>query len=752
VAALAMAAAAGAALAPGDPTAIHTVDVLLRAGMAAVVTAASARARRQVWLFASATAVVAGVGASFDWLAFVATGATLALLVLNRRSWIVGAVIGACLSQVLLRLDLGGTTGTSATVAAGVSGLLIISGLRRAGRRTRRRSWIGAGVLVGFAALFSGAGALAAAGASTDVREGIDSGKDGLGAARDGDVPAATERFGRAADAFGRARDDLDRWWVRPALAVPVVGQQLDAVRTLSRAGENLAGAASTAASEMDLQGLRVQHGVVDLDALRRVSTALGSARGALDRALSDVEQMRSPWLLSPLRDAVDDLSGRVVEARRDISTATDVLDLAAPMLGRDGPRRWFVAVVTPAENRGSGGLVGNTAEITATAGKLALVDVQRVAALNKAVDDDAAAKVLPPIYAQAYADWQVPLRLQNVTVTADFPTAAEALEAVQPLAGRGEVDGTISIDPLAVAALLDVVGPVRVPSWPVPISSRNAPSILLHEQYVTLDETARESFLGEVIAAVWLQATTGDLPAPAVLARALAPAIHGRHIQLHSRRQEEQAGLERLGAAGAIRYSGGDHLALVTDNASQSKIDWFLRRAVDYHLRYDPGSGSAEASVKVILSNDAPGSGLPAYVLGGQVVPVGVSRQIVQIYTPFDLVAATVDGRPAASGFRSLGRPGNWAHELDVAVPPKSALTIELRLTGRLTAVPDAWSLDLGRQSAIRPDDVTVTVDVAEGWSITNTTGGLTGRGKTASARVNLDRDVHLGAEMRRR
>ena len=753
VAVLAAAAAAGAAAAPGEPTALTAVDVILRAALAAAVTAASARARRQVWLFASTATVVAGIGAPLDWLAFVATGATLALVVLNRRSWVVGAFIGACLSQVLLRLDLGGTTGTSATVAGAVSGLLIVSGLRRSRRTTRRRSLLAVGLLAGAAVVFSGACALAAVGASGDVQKGIDAGKDGLSAARQGDVTKATGHFDRASDAFGRARADLDRWWVRPALAVPVVGQQLEAVRRLSSAGQELAGAAAAASTELDLRGLRLRGGAIDLAAVERAAGALGSARRALDRAAADVKSARSPWLVAPLVEAIGDLDGRMTEARRDVGTAADVLDLAGPMLGRDGPRRWFVAVVTPAENRGSGGLVGNIGEITATAGKLELVNVQRVARLNDAVDDAAAAQVLPRIYADAYEGWKVPSKLQNVTVAADFPTAAEALESVLPLAGRGDVDGTISIDPLAVAALLDVVGPVKVPTWPVPISAENAPSVLLHEQYVALDEEPRENFLGEVIAAVWARATSADLPSPASLARALGPAVRGRHIQLHSRRAEEQAGLGRLGADGARRYSGGDHLSLVTNNGSQSKVDWFLRRAVDYHVRYDPGTGSAEGTVKVTLTNDAPPSGLPPYVLGGQVTPPGFSRQIVQIYTPLDLMAATVDGRPPpAAALRSLGRSGNWAHELDVAIPPKSAMTIELRLAGRLAGQHGQWTLDLGRQSAVRPDDVTVTLDVADGWRLHKAAGGLTSQGNTARTKFELDRDAHLGAEMRRR
>ena len=748
---LCLAAAAGAMAAEGAPTALSGVDAVLRGVLAVAVTAASARARRQAWLLASTATVVAGTGASYDWLAFVATGMALALVLLGRRSWVVGALIGACLVQVLLRLDLDGTNGTSATVAAAVAGVLTVSGLRRARRSTRRRAWIVGGVLAGAAAVLSGAAALGAVRANRDVQHGIDAGKDGLSAARDGDVNKATQHFDIAADAFGRAGDTLGRWWVRPALAVPVVGQQLHAARTLSSAGRELAAAASSSASELDLKGLRVQHGAIDLAAVGRADGAVDSARRALDRAGGRVRSASSPWLLPPLTRAIDDLDTRMAEARRDVGTAADVLDLAGPMLGRDGPRRWFLAVVTPVENRASGGLVGNIGEITATGGKLDLAAVARVARLNEAVDDVAAAKVLPPIYAEAYGEWKVPAKLQNVTVAADFPTAAEVLEAVQPLAGRGEVDGTISIDPLAVAALLQVVGPVTVPSWPVPIGADNAASVLLHEQYVALDGDARENFLGEVIHAVWERATTGDLPSPAALAKALGPAVRGRHIQLHSRRPDEQATLGRLGADGAIRNAGGDHLGLVTDNASQSKIDWFLHRAVDYHLRYDPATGSAAATVTVTLTNDAPASGEPAYVLGGGVAPPGYSRQIVQLYTPLDLASATVDGRPPPpASVRSLGARGNWAHEFDVAVPPKSALTIELRLTGRLPAPGGRLTLDLARQSAVRADQVTVTVETAGGWRITG--GDLNGRGTTAMTRRELDQNVRLLTEMTRK
>ncbi|HYH52012.1 MAG TPA: DUF4012 domain-containing protein [Acidimicrobiia bacterium] len=753
VAALAVAAAAGALTAEGAPTAVPAVDSALRAVFAAALTVAAARADRQTWLVGSTATVVAGVGAPLDWLAFVATGATLAMLAVDRLSWIVGALVGACLAQVLLRLELGGTAGTSATVAGAIAGLMIVSGLRRVPRSTRRRVLVTAGAFAGAAVLFSVGAVIAAYGAEGEIRSGIDAGTGGLSAARRGEISEATGHFDRAADAFHRAGVDLGRWWVKPALGVPVVGHQLRTARKLSAAGENLASTASTASSELDLKSLRLEQGAVDLTVLDRVARTLASARRRLEQAAADVDSARSSWLLPPLVEAVRDVDGRVAEARRDIGVADEALRLAGPMLGRDGLRRWFVAVVTPAENRGSGGLVGNTGEITAERGKLRLVNVERIAQLNAAVDDEAAARVLPPVFAEAYSGWTVPATLQNATITPDFPTAAQALESVMPLAGRGQVDGTISIDPLAVAALLEAVGPVKVPSWPVPISRDNAAAVLLHEQYVALEGDARENFLGQVIDAVWRRATSGEV-SPAALARALAPAVRGRHIQFHSRRPEEQAALGRLGADGAVRHSAGaDHLALVTANASESKADWFLSRAVDYSVRYDPGSGSVEATVKVTLTNDAPASGLPAYVLGGRLAPPGANRQIVQLYTPFELASTTVNGRrPRPAALRSLGRPGNWAHELDVLVPSRSAITIELRLSGRLDAQRNRWVLDLGRQPAIRPDGVNVTLEVARGWTIDSSTGGLTGEGRAATARIELRRDTQLHVELRQR
>ncbi len=295
------------------------------------------------------------------------------------------------------------------------------------------------------------------------------------------------------------------------------------------------------------------------------------------------------------------------------MGTAADVLDLAGPMLGRDGPRRWFLAVVTPGRKSGqrrSGRQHGRDR-------RRRREPEARSRSSASPSSLERSTTPLPPgccpsIYAEAYDGWNVPDKLQNVTVVADFPTAAEALEAVMPLAGRGAGRRRPSASTRSPSRPCSTsVGPVRVPSWPVPITAGNA---ALGAPPRAVRRPRGGGGPGEV-PRPRSSAPCGNGPLPATSLQLLWPrrwvgAVRGRHIQLHSRRTEEQAALGRFGADGAPPRSGTDHLGLVTDNASQSKIDWFLRRAVDYHLRFNPGSGSAEATVKVTLTNDAPAIG----------------------------------------------------------------------------------------------------------------------------------------------
>jgi hypothetical protein len=721
VASVAAVGAAGATFASGEPTAISFTNVVLRACFAVAVTVASARARRWAWLFASCATVAVSGGSSLDLLGFVAAGAALAMAMLRRRSWLIGAVVGACVSQVLLRLDISDTTGVTAVASGLIAGVLLASGLGHARRSTQKRiAFVTLAVGAVGAALSAGA-LIAALSAARDVRSGVDAAKQAISGARDGDTAAAATRFAAAGDSFDRANDVLGSWWATPALAVPIVSQQLDAVRTLSRAGSELSNSAAVAAVNVDVDGLRLRQGRVDLRAVERVADTLRPVVTTLAGVSHDVNGLSSPWLLGPLAEAVADLDGRVADAYDDARTASLALDVAQPMLGAIRERRWFLALMTSAELRASGGLIGTVGEIAAADGALSLKNTREVRHLNEAVDNDAAARAIPAIFNEEYAGWEVAESIQNASVAADFATTAQAIEAVQPLAGQGDFDGVIGVDPIALGALLGVVGPVTVPSWPEPIDANNAAEVLLHKQYVALPNDVRERFLSDVLNAFWSKVTEGDLPGPTVLARALSPMVEGRHIQLHSVDGKEQAVLTQLGADGSLPRGGVDRLSVITQNASESKADWFLRRSIDYDVTYDPESGATEGELTVTLTNNAPAAGLPPIVLGSRWAPPGHNRQIVEVHTPLDAATATVDEEPIVVS--STERSGARVHRVDVTVPPGGRTKIVFALRATLPA-RHRWVLEVGHQPLAHPDVLSVEVRAPRGWRATSVAG----------------------------
>ena len=121
----------------------------------------------------------------------------------------------------------------------------------------------------------------------------------------------------------------------------------------------------------------------------------------------------------------------------------------------------------------------------------------------------------------------------------------------------------------------------------------------------------------------------------------------------------EELALIDDLGASGTFaRSEGADLLSFRTSNAEANKLDTFLDRTVTYDATYDARSGEVRATATVVLTNRAPASGLPDYVAGtGEDLPRGTTRLYTSLYSPLQVVAATLDGEEL--GPRGPGRAG---------------------------------------------------------------------------------------------
>lgn len=705
----AIAAAVGAVWADGEPTGLAELDAIYRAALAALVVFLAARGRRRAVLLACGLALAASSG---NYVAVACSAAALGGSVrlaaggLPRQAG--RALVGMALSQAVLRLSWPRTPGATAVVAGTIVVLLAAAAYPRLTERERFGARLAALTVAVIAVVVGVALAIAVNGARADLEAGADAAEEGFALARSGRGKEAATALRRAEGDLADAHDRLSSPSSDAATALPLLGRYvrpgLDALRTTVRA----LGPAASAAERLDDPGLRLTGGRIDLRAVERIVPPLQAAVGSLSPAEQAVAELSGQWLPKDAAQRVDGFHRRLERAKSDGENALAAARIAPAMLGSGGDRRYFLAIETPAEQRASGGIVGNWGELSLADGKLGLVATGRQGELSD--PDSPRPPVGPADYQRRYREvgpWRFFL---NATMTPDFPTAASVMEEIYEQEKGTKVGGTVTMNPIALSALLQLTGPISVDGWPEPISADNAQRVLLHDQYVVLAGPPREDFLARVTEAVVGRLTSGSLPGPAEMARVLGPMVRDGHLMLHSASEVEQRVLEQLRAAGAMLPVRGDYLQVVTQNAGESKIDYFQRREVTYEPAIDATTGEIEAKLRIRIHNDAPATGLPEYVIGGRTAAtrgLGVSELWLNVYTPLELASATVDGR--SENFDTDDELGRLVHSGFVFVPPGGTLEVVLTLRGRLDLADDTYRLEVQRQPTINPDKILV-------------------------------------------
>ncbi|MBX3287164.1 MAG: DUF4012 domain-containing protein, partial [Actinobacteria bacterium] len=414
-----------------------------------------------------------------------------------------------------------------------------------------------------------------------------------------------------------------------------------------------------TGARDIDLDRLRLDGGRFDLDAVRDYQAVLERAQAGLHEVRRTVPA-RSTWLVPPVSDGLDRLERTLAEADESAATAVEATRLAPAILGADRPRHYFVAFVTPAEARASGGFMGNHAVLTLDHGKLSLGPIGRTIDLN--LTGDRAAKHLdgPADYVARYGRFGVERYWQNITMSPDWPSVGDAVAQLYPQSGGQPIDGVLRLDPFALSGLLSLTGPIDVPGLDRPIDEEYVVPYLLRGQYGDFSQnTARKEILGFVGRAAFDELTSGEGAGPGELAEALGPAARNQNLAMWMADPDEQALMARIHVDASVDVPAGqDAFGVTNQNAGASKIDSFLRRTVTYRARVDARTGKVRATATILLENTAPASGRSGYLIGNSVgLPLGWNRSYVSAYSALVPTSVTLDGLPIQPGVeRELG------------------------------------------------------------------------------------------------
>ena len=553
-------------------------------------------------------------------------------------------------------------------------------------RRMRRAGWvmIGLGGLIVLCAAYLVVTALLARSRLDDARAAVSQLRSQLAA---GNVAGARATAHELADKASSAHELTTGPIWSLAAGIPQGGEPLATIRgitaNLDRLASHVVPQLVAVGDKITPSALRNPDGTIDLAPIAATAPALDHASAGITAAAHAIGALPAhTWLgsVDAARSQAIALLGKLGDT---IGTADTAAHVVPPMLGADGPRTYLLVFQNDAEARGTGGLPGAFALVTASGGRLHFDSFHSDSEMGQARADVA----FGAQYQQLFAGAGTTTLFGNANLSPHFPYAAQIWASMWHNKTGRRVDGVIALDPTALSYLLGVTGPERTRDGTL-VDAADVVALTqstVYAKYPAPDQNEqRKAYLLDIARAVSGKLTT--LPAdPKALLRAAGKAAGERRILVWSADPDLEDRLAGTPVGGAIPRTAAPYVGLSIVNDGGNKLDYYLDRSLTWQRS---GCGAQrQVSVTIALTNTAPASGLSPYVTGRSdrhdyPVKPGDNRLVVSYYATAGALmhAVKIDGRPAtATVGEQLGHP---VFVMDVEVPRGRTTTVTLALT----------------------------------------------------------------------
>jgi hypothetical protein len=418
---------------------------------------------------------------------------------------------------------------------------------------------------------------------------------------------------------------------------LPFVGEQLTAVVDLSNTAAQGSAAfddAVTIAQAVDrsrtspappgarLLGLMSEAAGPWTDADRRLSPAL-------DRLREDLNHHLLPPLGSRAQRAV-----AILQPVDDLAKVGAVAARYGPAaLGADHPQNYLVLLSNPSELRPAGGFNGSIGWVTVDKGAPVTIEVKPQEFFKPLIKQHTD---VPYPLGRYLTSLNNSLEIGDAGWDPDFPTSAKLSESLYTASTKRQPDNTISIDPYAFAAMLQVTGPVDIPGY----GSFDSANFFAKLNVVVNASTAPGS--GKIALTPIGQAVLRRvLTAPASLWPKLflvfQQQAESRHIQAYFHDPHLSAAAAQVGYDGHLQSGGQDFLMVCDANVGISKGDYYAHKSMQVSSEVSP-AGVVRHEIRVRYQMPAPVDDIDRALNPGE----GSYRDYVRIYLP---ETATVAG-----------------------------------------------------------------------------------------------------------
>lgn len=485
------------------------------------------------------------------------------------------------------------------------------------------------------------------------------------------------------------ARDSMHSPVVRAFGVIPLLGRNVGGSRVVADELDTVSHSAIpdlvAVARVLRPASLVGPDGRIDVNLLADAQPRLVGPTSILDKSARKLNAVETSWMLPSVTSDVRDVQQRVDDVAAAARTARRTTAIAPAMLGGNGPRRYLLVFQTNSELRPTGGLPGAWAEITADDGKLTL---GRQGAGGDIVFDK---PVLPLTDDEKYLFTdKLGTEFRDINFTPNWPRASEFAAAMIKDEIDLDVDGVVSVDPVAMSYLMPGIGSIRPPKGPE-LKSTNLVSVLLNRAYFDIPKPQDQDAYFAVVTQSMFKSITKPTN-PRALLQGLSRGAAERRILVWSKHDDEQAELAGSAISGVLPTgpSNTPHIGIYLSDVSASKMDYYLKYGVTVGSANCRPDGTQSYDASLTLKSTAPTSGLPAYVTGEDRSEAGIRpgelTVAIDIFAPYggkvrDVTTRGVKPNKDFAAFSPAQYLGRGIGETTVTLKPGEETTLDISI-----------------------------------------------------------------------
>lgn len=386
---------------------------------------------------------------------------------------------------------------------------------------------------------------------------------------------------------------------------VPVLGDDIRVACGVVEQADNLMQNAFVPAAQ-SLQGVSLStlltDATVDVQTLETVSAALSQAQPVVKQASEAIDALPQAHV-GKVRDAVDKVRGPIASAAETLRGLNEIAPMLPQMLGANGTRNYLLVAQNLAELRSTGGLPGSMGILTVDNGHISMGEFAGLQELTNTEGGH-----------YGFTDEEVAIwgggrdRLGqyfgDTNLIPDFARDSQIWsEWWQDKKGTA-VDGVIAIDPVLLQKLLALTGGIEVDGYS--IDGSNAAKALLNDAYNEMPIDQTDQFFSDVASQAFdhVMGSLGSVSLPD-LVQTLGDAVGEQHLFAWMANADEQALVEKAGAAGALgNDSANPQLGVFISDDTWSKKSWFFSTDTQVSDGTTNADGTTTYHVTTTLTN----------------------------------------------------------------------------------------------------------------------------------------------------